>query len=152
MILDTNKYDELYKSYKDDNNLFIKFEPFKQLFSTGMYLISRQGAEKILNIYINHESGKYELNKIPVIKQADFIIYMSVNTYTCTIPFCIPYLRFMSDIHPHHFHIHKLSIDKIIEVLNDINQNPENPLINDVIINRFNFNDFDNLYLSIMNE
>jgi GR25 family glycosyltransferase involved in LPS biosynthesis len=153
MVLDTDKYDELFKlHYIKNNQLFIKFEPYKQLFSTGMYLISHQGASKLLNIYTNQDSGKYELNKIPVIKQADFIIYMSVNTYTTTIPFCMPYLRFISDIHPHHFNIHKLSIEKIIDVINKINQNHQNPLINDLIINRYNFNEFDNLFISIIQQ
>jgi GR25 family glycosyltransferase involved in LPS biosynthesis len=153
MVLDTDKYDDLFSNhYKKNNQLFIKFEPYKQLFSTGMYLISHQGAAKLLHIYTNQESGKFELNKIPVIKQADFIIYMSVNTYTTTIPFCMPYLRFISDIHPHHFNIHKLSIEKIINVLNDMNENYQNPLINDIITHRFNFNDFDNFFVSLLQE
>lgn len=149
MVLDTDKYNELYHiNYKTENKLFVKYQPFNKLFSTGMYLISHQGAGKMLHIYQRPIDNKYELCIMNIIKQADFILYMSVNTYTATIPFCMPYLRFISDIHPHHFNIHKTSIEKIIEVLNDILNNSNDLPLKNIISNKYNFNEFDALYIS----
>jgi len=54
MVLDCEGNDYLYDLYKNKNALFTIFDPSKRLFSTGMYLISRKGAEKLLNICINN--------------------------------------------------------------------------------------------------
>ena len=147
MILDTNAYDNIYnKDFKENKNLFIKFNPQLRFFSTGMYLISRKGAEKLLNLTFN-PNGKFDLSKIPIIRQADFLIYLSVNTYTTTIPYCCPYLRFLSEIHPHHYHIHQLSINKINEVHNDLKE------LKEIFIdNKYSFEDFDNNYINLISK
>jgi GR25 family glycosyltransferase involved in LPS biosynthesis len=119
MVLDCEGNDYLYDLYKNKNALFTVFNPSKRLFSTGMYLISRKGAEKLLNICINKETNKYDLANVNCIKQADFLLYMNVNTYTSTFPFCFPTLQFISEIHHHHYFIHKCSIDKIKSIIID---------------------------------
>ena len=65
------------------------------------------------NKFINKISLKYDFRNFNFLKQADFLLYLSVNTYTSTFPLCIPNINLISQIHPHHFNIHKLSIDKI---------------------------------------
>jgi GR25 family glycosyltransferase involved in LPS biosynthesis len=147
MVLDTDAYDNIYKNnYKNNNEIFIKFNPQMKLFSTGMYLISRKGAEILLNLTYN-PNGKFDLSKINIIRQADFLLYLSVNTYTTTIPYCLPYVKFLSEIHPHHYHIHQLSINKINEVHNDLNENDFNKIF---INEKLSFNDFDNLYINLI--
>lgn len=129
MVLDCEGNDYLNNLYKNNNSLFTTFDPSKRLFSTGMYLITRKGANKLLNLCINNKTLKYDLSNINCIKQADFLLYMNVNTITSTFPFCFPTLQFLSEIHPHHYYIHKCSIDKINEIIKD--DNLKNPFILD---------------------
>lgn len=128
MVLDCEGNDYLNELYKK-NNLFTIFDPSKRLFSTGMYLITRKGANKLLNLCINKKTLKYDFSNINSIKQADFLLYLNVNTITSTFPFCFPSLQFISEIHHHHYYIHKCSIDKIKNIIND--DNLKNPFIID---------------------
>ncbi len=104
---------------------FTKFDDTKRLFSTGMYLISRKGANKILKLFTNKNTGKYDLTNFKCIKQADFILYLYVNTYTLTYPLCYPTLKFISQIHPYHYYFHKISIDLMKEII----KNKKHPFI-----------------------
>lgn len=144
MVLDyegnTYLYDECYKKNKQ---LFINFDYTKRLFSTGMYLISRQGAKKLLNLFINKQSLKYDFRHIKTSKQADFILYMHINTYTSTFPFCFPVLLFISEIHPNHYIFHKQSIDKIISIINESNMK------HNFICDFYNFDEFYNHYKAL---
>jgi len=129
MVLDCEGNDYLNDLYKNKNILFTNFNPTKRFFSTGMYLITRQGAKKLLNLCINKKTLKYDLTNINSIKQADFLLYMNVNTFTSTFPFCFPTLKFISEIHHHHYFIHKCSVDKIKNIILD--DNLKNPFIID---------------------
>ena len=126
MVLDYdgNKFiNSLYKEKK----FYTKFDEKKRLFSTGMYLISRKGANKILKLFTNKQTGKYDLRDFICIKQADYVLYLNTNTYTSTFPFCYPTLKFVSQIHPYHYYFHKLAIDVMKEVIYD--KNAINPYI-----------------------
>jgi GR25 family glycosyltransferase involved in LPS biosynthesis len=125
MVLDQEANINIYNSYYLNNIQFIPFNPELRLFSTGLYLISRKGALKLIELYTNTQTNKFDLRKSDLRKQADFFIYMSVNTYTASFPYCIPNLKFISQIHPHHFYVHKYAIDTIIENINKgHNKNP----------------------------
>jgi len=126
MVLDQEANINIYDFYNNNIN-FIPFDPNLRLFSTGLYLISREGALKLLEIYTNKTTGKFILANSNLRKQADFFIYMSVNTYTSTFPYCIPNLNFISQIHPHHIYVHKTAINAIIENINKGNN--KNPYI-----------------------
>jgi len=144
MVLDHDANIELYKLYENNIN-WIKFNPNNRLFSTGMYLINRKGANKLLKKFINNKNNKYELTSKTQIKQADFLLYMNVNTYTSTFPFCYPNLKFISEIHPNHYFLHQASINKIKDNLNKSNN--KNKYIQDY----YDFNDFEEYFINIIN-
>jgi len=145
MVLDADGNRILYDDYhKNRKVLFIGFDPSKRLFSTGMYLISRNGAKKLLNRCINKKTLKYDFREIKTIKQADFFLYMNVNTYTSTFPFCYPTLIFISEIHPNHYILHKNSVEKILSIIND------NQLLHPFIIDYYPYEDFMNYYKGLL--
>jgi len=118
MVLDGEANKLLYSNYK--NNIeYMKYDKDLHFFSTGMYLINRKGAEKLLNMFIDTTTDKFELTTRTPIKQADFLLYINVNTYTSTFPFCFPNLKFVSEIHPTHIYYHIEAIKKISENLNN---------------------------------
>jgi len=140
MILDEGANDKLYNDYYKKNINFIDFNPMKCLYSTGMYLINRNGAKKILDLFINKETNKYNF-KNAIIKQADFLLYMNVKTYTTTFPFCHPNPIFISEIHPNHYYNHLKAINKIMSIIND------NKLSNIFINDYYSFDDFSKIYV-----
>ncbi len=115
--------------FKKKGELFTKFDCTKGFFSAGMYLVSRKGAKNLLNLFTNKKTLKYDFTEVKSLKQADFLLYMYVNTYTSTYPFCFPIQLFISEIHPNHFYLHKQAIDKIIEIINE--SQLKNPFISD---------------------
>jgi len=146
MVLDVNGNSFLYDDcFKNRKLLFTKFDHTKALYSTALYLISRKGAKKFLNMMINKQSLKYDLRNFTTSKQADFLLYMSVNTYTCTFPLCFPSLLFISEIHPEHFILHKHAIDKIYNIFND------NKLMHPFITDYYPYEEFYNHYKALNN-
>lgn len=107
------------------NNLFLKdmiciqYRPI--IPSTGMYLISRKGAEKLINYY--YINGKYDFKNYNHIKVADILLYLSVNTYTTTYPYCYPLLKYGSEIHPEHNEVHNKAINSIKTIINKKKEN-----------------------------
>lgn len=147
MVLDADGNTYLYNEcYKNNSKFYINFDTTKKFFSTGMYLISRNGARKLINKFINKQSLKFDFRNISSLKQADFILYMHINTYTLTFPMCFPTLIFISEIHPHHYFLHKNSIDKIIEIIND--DKLQHPFIDKLL---YTYNDFYNHYKDLTN-
>ena len=99
-------YEQLYKN----NVNFIRYQPI--LPSTGQYLISRIGAEKLVKLYVN-DNNKYDFSKYHNIKVADILLYTSIISYTTTFPYIYPYIQMGSEIHPDHLHKHQQAIDEI---------------------------------------
>jgi len=133
MVLDDKANELLYNHYKSTNELFVRFNPNLHFFSTGMYLISRDGASNLLNKMINKTSLKFDFSQSSTLKQADFLLYLNSNTITTTFPLCIPNIKLISEIHPQHFHLHKQAILKMLDIMND---NINHPLIKNVNLRR----------------
>jgi len=145
MVLNDKANYYLYNEcFKGKGEFFIKFDCTKNFFSTGMYIISRNGAKRILDLFINKDSLKYDFRDVPSLKQADFILYMHVNSYTMTFPLCFPVLLFISDIHPNHYYLHKQAIDRMIANIND------NQLKHPFIVNYYPFDNFYNHYKALI--
>lgn len=113
LILYNNTIDTLYNIYKEKNILFIKWQYL--LPSTGMYIISRKAAEKLVNIYLNE--NKYDFSKFEGQIVADVLLYKSVNTICSTVPYCYPNIEMGSEIHPDHLLSHQKAIDSIKKVI-----------------------------------
>jgi len=120
MILYASSVMYLYNNLYCNNVKFIKYQPI--LPSTGMYLISRDGAQKLVDLYVN-KLNKYDFSLYKNIKVADILLYTSVLTYATTIPYCYPYMKMGSEIHPDHLDVHDTAVNHIKLVLNSCTNN-----------------------------
>jgi len=116
----------LYYNLLKKNVRFIKWQYL--LPSAGMYIISRKGAEKLVNkFYIN---GKYDFSSCEYQIVADVALYLSVSSYATTIPYGYPNIKMGSTIHPDHLKAHSLAIHDIKEVINEALSENMVPYIN----------------------
>lgn len=122
MILYGNTVRSLYGLYKTNNIHYIKWKYL--LPATGQYLISRQGAQKIVNMFYNKELKKFDFSKAKFQIVADVLLYSSVNTYATTYPFCHPHIPMGSEIHPDHLTAHQQAVDGIKDVINNNDKHP----------------------------
>ena len=107
----------LYNLSITQNMPFIKWQYL--LPSTGMYIISREGAEILVGKYFNHKNNKYDFTTCEYQVVADVALYSSINSYATTFPFAYPNIDLESEIHPEHYEAHKqtfLDIKEVIEV------------------------------------
>jgi GR25 family glycosyltransferase involved in LPS biosynthesis len=116
LILYSNTLDILYNNCYKNNVRFIKYQPI--LPSTGMYMVSKKGAKKLVDLYVN-KNNKYDFSKFNNIKVADILLYTSVNTYCTTIPYCYPLMKLGSEIHPEHLDVHDKAVITIKNILNE---------------------------------
>tara|TARA_B100000795_G_scaffold261136_1_gene237625 strand:+ start:1674 stop:2333 length:660 start_codon:yes stop_codon:yes gene_type:complete len=106
-------YNDLYLKRK------VKFIKWQYLLpSTGMYIISRKGAKKLVNQYF--VNNKYDFNSCKYQIVADVALYQSVNTYALTYPVSYPNIDMGSDIHPEHLVAHNMAIIDIKRVIENI--------------------------------
>jgi len=120
LILYNNTIESLNNIFKEKNILFIKWQYL--LPSTGMYIISRKSAEKLVTMYFNE--NKYDFSKFDGQIVADVLLYKSVNTICSTIPYCYPNIDMGSEIHPDHLLSHQKAVDSIKKVINEYNKYP----------------------------
>jgi GR25 family glycosyltransferase involved in LPS biosynthesis len=104
---------------------FIKWQYL--LPSTGMYLISRKGAEKLVSMYF--KNGKYDFSSSHYQVVADVTLYASINSYAATFPYVYPYIEMGSEIHPDHLTAHSSAIKDIKEVIEDAVQTRHLPYV-----------------------
>ena len=109
-----NTVDTLYNLMFLKNNInFIKWQYL--LPCAGMYIISRKGAEKLVNkFYVNK---KYDFSSCEYQIVADVALYSTLNTYVATFPCSYPNIDMGSEIHPDHLEAHNSAIVVIKKVL-----------------------------------
>jgi len=123
MVISEGHTEIFYQRFFLSNNLLIKYVPITP--SAGFYLISRAGAKKILDLYLNPITNKFNLSKCPFLKLADVLIFQSANTIVSTFPLCIFNINFKSQIHEHHYEDHKKAYNKIKELILKHYGNPQ---------------------------
>jgi GR25 family glycosyltransferase involved in LPS biosynthesis len=105
----------LYNLSVAHNIRFIKWQYL--LPSTGMYIISREGAKILVGKYF--KNNKYNFTECPYQVVADVALYSSINSYATTFPFAYPNIDLVSEIHPEHYEAHKqtyLEIKDVVEI------------------------------------
>jgi hypothetical protein len=105
----------LYNLSVTHNIRFIKWQYL--LPSTGMYIISREGAKILVGKYF--KNNKYNFTECPYQVVADVALYSSINSYATTFPFAYPNIDLVSEIHPEHYEAHKqtyLEIKDVVEI------------------------------------
>ena len=105
----------LYNLSITQNMSFIKWQYL--LPSTGMYIISREGAEILVGKYFNLKNNKYDFTTCEYQVVADVALYSSITSYATTFPFAYPNIDLESEIHPEHYEAHKQTFLDIKEVI-----------------------------------
>lgn len=134
MILYGNTVISLFDKLYLNNHHYIKWQYL--LPSTGQYLISRQGAKKLVDLFYNNNLNKYDFAKAKYQIVADVLLYSSVITYATTFPYCYPHIPMGSEIHPDHLSAHQLAVNDIKKVIN-------HNVSNKYIINKYSEDDYD---------
>jgi hypothetical protein len=126
LILFGNTVKILYSEYFIKNNTpFIKWQYL--LPSAGMYIISRKGAEKLVNkFFVN---GKYNFASCEYQIVADVALYSTAITYATTFPCAYPNIEMGSEIHTDHLEAHAVAISDIKQVLEDAIRKKKIPYI-----------------------
>jgi len=126
MVITEGHTNYFYNNFYKNKIYFIRYNPITP--SAGFYMISRKGAKKLLDLYLDKSMNRYNFQNCNFLKLADVLIYQSVNTIVATMPLVIPNINFNSQIHTEHEDsILNPAHYKIIEVIKD--DKGENPFI-----------------------
>ena len=122
--LHTNGHPSVIKMY---NEYFLKYNKIiiKRDYdypSAGYYLISRQGAKKLLEKYVISEKAYDLSHKECEWSAADNIIYIAVNSWIITYPITISNVNYGSTIHPEHLYNHEYCNNVNRDIWNKNNQ------------------------------
>lgn len=115
LILFGNSVMQLYKYHSHTGQRYVKWQYL--LPSTGMYLISREGAQRLVNLFYDAEAGQYDYSQSPYQTVADVLLYMTANTYATTHPYAVPEITMGSDIHSDHLVAHEKAIKDIKKII-----------------------------------
>tara|TARA_Y100000389_G_scaffold131621_1_gene129031 strand:+ start:3573 stop:4313 length:741 start_codon:yes stop_codon:yes gene_type:complete len=116
MVLYDKTVVSLNSLYEISNINYIKWKYL--LPSTGMYIISKKGAQKLVDKFIN-KNNKYDFSSSEFQIVADVLLYSTANTICMTLPYCYPYIEMGSEIHPDHLEAHSKAINAIKYVINN---------------------------------
>lgn len=122
LILYGNTVVQLYNHYLKTSQQFIQWQYL--LPSTGIYMISRAGAQRLVDLFYNKDTKKYDFSQSPYQIVADVLLYKTANTYATTLPYAYPNIEMGSDIHPNHLHAHADAVKGIKKVLEQHNHLP----------------------------
>ena len=122
--LHTNGHPSVIKMYNENflkYNEIIKKRDYDYP-SAGYYLISRQGAKKLLEKYVISENAYDLSHKECEWSAADNIIYIAVNSWILTYPITISNVNYGSTIHPEHLYNHEYCNNVNRDIWNQNNQ------------------------------
>jgi GR25 family glycosyltransferase involved in LPS biosynthesis len=140
MVISSGHTEYFYEKFYKSDILLINYNPITP--SAGFYLITHKGAEKLLNLYTNKQTNKYDFSNCQFLKLADVLIFQSSKTCVSTLPLCFPNIHFKSQIHEEHYENHKLAYEMIRTKIKE--DNMKHPFIMDY----YPFEDFEKLFKS----
>lgn len=117
LILYAGTVINLYNHYVTTGNRFIKWKYL--LPSAGFYMVSRKGAQKLVDMFYNKETQQYDFSSSPYQIVADVLLYETAISYAINLPYAYPYVKLGSEIHPDHIPAHENAIVGIKRVLEE---------------------------------
>ena len=121
IILYHDTVDKLKDIYLTQKVMFIKWRYL--LPSAGMYIITKKGIKKLLDMYLNKD-GKFDFSNYKGQIVADVILYDSVNSFSTTLPYCYPNIKMGSEIHMDHLTAHEKSVKSIKKTIEEVKEYP----------------------------
>jgi GR25 family glycosyltransferase involved in LPS biosynthesis len=115
LILYGNSVKMLYNFHQHTGQRYIKWQYL--LPSTGLYIISREGGQRLLNLFKDPLTQKYDFSESPYQIVADVLLYMTAVTYAATHPYAFPNIDMGSEIHSDHLIAQGKAIRDIKEVM-----------------------------------
>jgi len=112
----------LFKVYQATGSKYIKWKYL--LPSAGMYMVSRKGAQKIVDMFYDSNIKKYDFSKTPYQIVADVCLYESAISYSTTLPYAYPNTEMGSEIHPDHLTAHAKAVIDIKAVMSQKDRVP----------------------------
>lgn len=122
LVLYGNTVLQFFKLFASTSRKYCKWKYL--LPSTGMYMISRKGAEKLVNMFYNKEKNKYTFHSSPYQIVADVLLYETAATYATTVPYGYPDASMGSEIHPEHLVAQGNAVNVIKEVIKQHERHP----------------------------
>ena len=122
LILYGNTVVQFYKLYMTSSRKYCKWQYL--LPSTGMYLITRKGAERLVNMFYDDEKNMYNFHSSPYQIVADVLLYETATTYATTLPYGYPDSDMGSEIHPDHLSAQGNAIKVIKEIVKQHERSP----------------------------
>ena len=133
LILFGNSVKQLYNFHSHTKQRYVKWQYL--LPSTGMYLISREGAQKLVDLFYDAATCKYDYSQSPYQTVADVLLYMTANTYATTHPYAVPEITMGSDIHSDHLVNHERAINDIKKIMQQHLIHPF-PFVTDITVSQ----------------
>ena len=124
----------LYNFYNKTNQFYIKWNYI--IPSCGFYIVSKKGAEKLLNQFYNNVIDKYDFDSSIYELYADVLIYQSTITYCSAIPYTYTNIAMGTIIHEYNFNElieYTDNIKKIVKHAIDNNRIPHITKIREII-------------------
>lgn len=122
LILYGNTVAQFFKLFLKSSTKYIKWKYL--LPSTGMYLISRKGAQRLVNMFYDDKNKRYNFHSSPYQIVADVLLYETAKTYATSVPYCFPDSEMGSEIHPDHLTAQSNAVKVIKEIINYHHQYP----------------------------
>lgn len=119
LILYGNTVLQFYNLFRTSSEKYYKWKYL--LPSTGMYLVSRKGAEKLVNMFFDRQKNKYSFHSSPYQIVADVLLYETATTYATTVPYGYPDSDMGSEIHPDHLSAQSHAVNVIKKVVKQHN-------------------------------
>ncbi len=120
----------LYNYHTHSKQRYIKWQYL--LPSTGMYIISREGAQRLSDLLYDPVTEKYDFSQSPYQIVADVLLYMTVKTYATTHPYAFPNVEMGSEIHSDHLIAQAKAIRDIKMIMKQHYTNPF-PFVTDAV-------------------
>jgi len=122
LVLYGNTILQFFKLFLKTQRKFCKWQ--YMLPSTGMYLITRKGAQKLVNMFYNEDKQMYDFHSSPYQIVADVLLYETATTYATTVPYGYPNPDMGSEIHPGHLAAQGNAVRVIKEIVSQHHRYP----------------------------
>ena len=117
--------DSVEKLYEFHSYTQARYYPWQYIMpSTGLYIISKKGAQKLVDKFYDKNTKRYDFSSSPYQIVADVLLYKTAKTYVTTHPYAYPNINMGSTIHSDHLIAQEKAIKDIKNIVKNHYKNP----------------------------